>query len=354
MRLEFIDRVKEEEVLGRNIYTSEGNILLRVGTKLNRIYIEKLKKIGVLYIYIEDSRLDDVGEEDKQLLDLKSLTMKNMSKILKNICKKSSEREVRSSFKIIEDLIDYVIEMRDVNKYIYNIQSYDDYTYSHSIDTGIMATFLGEEVSGFNESELKDLGIGAILHDIGKTRVPISIISKKGSLNSEEYDEIKKHPIYGKKILEKNFFISDNVIKVVTEHHERVDGTGYPYGLQGINISKFGKIISVCDVYDSIMSNRCYREKFAPNDAYELILSGSGTIFDTKIVEGFKNTFSVYPLGSCVRLSNGIEGYVVKQNQGFPDKPVIRILYDTDTKNPIQFYEIDLVKSLNVVIKNVV
>lgn len=353
MRLEFMDRVKEDDILGRNIYTSDGNILLRAGIKLNLLYIEKLKKIGIFYIYVEDNRLDDVEEEDKQLLELKSLTMRNMSQIVKNICRNSNKNETKDSLKIVENLIDYIIEMGDVNKFLYNIQSYDNYTYGHSIDTGIMSTFLGERMN-FKENELKDLGIGAILHDIGKTKVPISIINKKGSLTCEEYEEIKKHPIYGKEILKDNFKISNNVVKVIVEHHERIDGTGYPYGLKGHQISKFGKIVCICDVYDSIMSDRCYREKFAPNDAYELILAGSGTMFDDKIVENFKNTFSVYPLGSCVRLSNGIEGYVIKQNPGFPDKPIIRVLYDSITKESIQFYEINLVKNINVIIKSIV
>lgn len=353
MRLEFMDRVKENDILGRNIYTNDGNILLRAGTKLSRLYIEKLKKVGVVYIYVEDERLDDIQEEDKKLLELKNLTMKNMSQVVKNISSNSSHQSAKESLKMVESLIDYIIEMKDVNKFIYNIQSYDNYTYEHSIDTGIMATFLGGKMN-LKENELRDLGVGAVLHDIGKTKVPISIIGKKGPLTSEEYDEIKRHPIYGKEMLEKNFKISNDVIRTVVEHHERVDGTGYPYGLNGYQISKFAKITSICDVYDSVMSNRSYREKFSPNDAYELILSGNGTMFDNKFLEGFRNTFSIYPLGVCVRLSNGIEGYVIKQNSGFPDKPIIRVLYDPITKKGVPFYEIDLVKSINIIIEGMV
>jgi len=175
MRLEFMDRVKEDDILGRNIYTNDGNILLRAGIKLNPLYIEKLKKIGILYIYVEDSRLDDVEEEDKQLLELKNTTMRNMSQIVRNICANGNQKETKNSLRMVEDLIDYIIEMRDVNKFLYNIQSYDNYTYGHSIDTGIMSTFLGEKMN-LKETELKDLGIGAVLHDIGKTRVPIDMM----------------------------------------------------------------------------------------------------------------------------------------------------------------------------------
>lgn len=119
-------------------------------------------------------------------------------------------------------------------------------------------------------------------------------------------------------------------------------------------ISYWSKIVSVCDVYTAVSANRSYRPRFSPNEAYELVLSGANIMFDDKIVNAFRRTFAVYPLGCCVRLSNGTEGYVVKQNENFADKPIIRVLYDPVTKNPIQPYEIDLVEKINVVIESVV
>jgi HD-GYP domain-containing protein (c-di-GMP phosphodiesterase class II) len=216
-----------------------------------------------------------------------------------------------------------------------------------------MATFLGIS-SKLNKWDLQEIGIGGILHDIGKTLIPTEILNKQGKLSDEEFNEIKKHPVYGGNLLKKNVRIPDSIIKVVEQHHERVDGKGYPYRLERKQISKFAKIVCVCDVYDAVSNDRCYRGKFSPNDAYELILSGNGTSFDEQIVADFKNTFAIYPLGSCVKLSNGEEGYVVSQNKGFPDRPMIRVLYDKDTRRPISFYEIDLLKNSNIVIQNIV
>jgi HD-GYP domain-containing protein (c-di-GMP phosphodiesterase class II) len=352
MRLEFIDRVREEDVLGKNILTNDGKILLRAGVQLTHRYIEKLKELGVFFVYVEDDRLEDVLVEDSRLSELKQATMKNMSSIIKNVHSCNS-KDVKESLNIIEDLVDYIISMGDVNKSLYDIQTYDNYTFVHSLDTCIMASFLGLS-HGFIEKELKELAVGAILHDIGKTKISSKIINKCGPLTDEEFIEIKKHPVYGEEILSKNVRIPDNAIKAVLQHHERIDGRGYPYNLTDREISKFGKIVSVCDVYDAISNDRVYRKKFSPNSAYELILAGSGTAFDNTIVQSFRATFAVFPLGCCVKLSNSIEGYVIRQNKNFPDRPVVRVLYDHLSKAPIPFYEIDLLENSNVVIEAIV
>lgn len=352
MRLEFIDRVKEKDILGKSILTYEGQVLLRAGVKLNRSYIDKLKKLGVFYIYVEDERLEDVYVEDEKLTQLKQSSMKSMSKIVANL-NNYNEKKLRQSLKTVEEMINYIITVGDVNKSIYDIKTYDNYTFIHSIDTCIMASFLGIS-TGYDEFKVKELGVGAILHDIGKTKIPIEILNKKSKLTDEEFGEIKKHPIYGSKILKKIFGTYSPIIKIVEQHHERVDGRGYPYGLTDKQITNFAKVVCICDVYDAVSNDRCYRKKFRPNDAYELILSGSGSSFDQKLVLYFKNTFAVYPLGCCVKLSNGIEGYVVRQNEGFPDRPVIRVLKDPETGTNIPGYEVDLLKNLNVIVEEIV
>ncbi|EQB89000.1 hypothetical protein M918_22350 [Clostridium sp. BL8] len=204
------------------------------------------------------------------------------------------------------------------------------------------------------KESIREVTIGGLLHDLGKIKVSSTIINKNGPLTDEEFEEMKKHPIYGKELLEENINIPHSSIVGIEQHHEKVNGKGYPYGLTGNEISKYGKIICICDVYDAVSSDRSYRNKFNPSDAYELILAGCGSSFDSSIVKSFKETFSVYPLGCCVRLSNGIEGYVIKQNKNFPDRPVLRILYDNETKIPIKFYEIDLLETPNLIIERVI
>lgn len=348
MRLEFIDRIKENDVLGKNIYTSDGNILLRAGIMLSNRYIYRLKNLGIFYLYVEDDRLEDIDVEDKKVNELKKVAMKNMDKIFRNV-QSGNKLNVRESVKRVEELIEYIISSGDINKSLSGIRTYDNYTYVHCIDTGIMATFLGLNLK-LKGIGLVNLGIGATLHDIGKLKVNKNITGKVGNLTESEFNEMKNHPIYGRELLDRNMSISETSIEIVAQHHERVDGRGYPYKLKGNEISMYAKIVAVCDVYDAVSNDRCYRKRFKPNDAYELILSGSGTAFDRDIIKKFKKTFSIYPLGSCVRLSNGVEAYVIRQNQNFPDRPVVRVLYDIHTRRGIPFYEIDLIKDINITI----
>lgn len=352
MRLEFINKVKEKDVLGKSILTSEGQVLLRAGVELNNNYIDKLEELGVFYLYVEDERLEDVDVEDEKLTKLKQFTIRSMSNILANL-HDCNGRKLKKSLSNVEDMISYIIELGDVNKSLYDIQTYDNYTFIHSIDVCIMASFLGIS-AGYNQWDLKEIGVGAALHDVGKIKIPMTILNKKDKLTDKEFYEIKKHPIYGSQILKKNFAISNNIIKMVEQHHERVDGRGYPYGLNNKQITGAAKLVCICDVYDAVSNDRCYRKKFNPSDAYELILSGSGSSFDQSLVSYFKNTFAIYPLGCCVKLSNEVEGYVIKQNRGFPDRPVIRVLYDTKTKESIPAFEIDLLKNTNIIITTIV
>lgn len=346
MRLECIDNVREMEVLGKSILSDDGQILLKSGVVLTDRYLKKLKTLGVYYIYVEDERLEDVKVEDTELTELKQCAIKSLSRVAKNVSL-NGEREVKDSIEKVKSLVEYILDNKDVDKSLNDIKTYDNYTYVHCLDTSIMATFLAASLN-INKDKIKELATGAVLHDVGKTKISNKIINKTGKLTEEEFKEIRKHPIYGRDILEKKFYMSDIILKTVSEHHERVDGKGYPYGLEGNNISKYGRIVAICDVYDAVSSDRCYRRRFSPSEAYELILAGSGNAFDEDMIMKFRNTFSVYPLGAKIRLSNGIEGYVSGQNKGYPDRPIIRVF---DDYNKSSYKEIDLLKCTNVTVK---
>lgn len=352
MRLEFINRIKENEVLGKNIFTSEGKILLKSGTRLTKSYLEKIQSLGVYYIYVVDARLEDISVEDELLTELKQHTMNSISTIIKSTFN-YNKKQMSDSLLTVETLIQYIISNGDINKSLYDIQTYSNSTYVHSLNVCIMSVFLGQSL-GLGEKNLTDLGTAAILHDIGKQKVSANILNKVTPLTQEETDELKKHTLYGEEILKKNVRISEPIIRAVLEHHERVDGNGYPHGLVDTQISRFAKIISVSDVYDTISNTKTYKKNYTPQDAYELILAGSGILFDKLVVQKFRQTFAVYPLGCCVKLSNGVEGYVIMQNENFPDRPVIRVLYNHVSKEPILFYEIDLLKNLSLVINEII
>lgn len=351
MKLTFVNNLEGSEVLAKNILRDDGKVLLMAGTKLTTEFIRKLRNFGIFFVYIQHDALSNITD-DKRLNELKEEALKTLPHIFNDLIN-HDEKNLRNSLLVVGNLVDYIIETGAVNINLYEVKTYDNYTYIHSVDTCIMACFIGMTVN-LDKEELKELAVAAILHDIGKTKISNQIINKKTPLTNTEFIEIKKHPIYGEEILRTSDSLSECIIKSVLEHHERIDGKGYPKGLIGDQIHKFAKIISISDVYTAVSANRSYRSKFTPSEAYELILSGSGTMFDSEIVNSFRKTFAIYPLGCCIRLSSGMEGLVVKQNKYFPDKPVIRVLYDSKTSNPLPYYEIDLLTNLNLVIESVV
>ena len=347
MRLEFIDDVKEGEILGKNILDDNDNILLRAGTILTQNYVQRLKRLGVNSLYIRDDRMADVCIVDEGLEKIKRDARKSMKNIVLNI-KNSYNIErtkVKEAEKVVEELVDTILDTKEIVDKLYDIKVHDEYTAVHSIETGVLSAFLANDI--IRKNDLKDLTVGAILHDIGKTKVPAEIINKPGRLTEEEFEIIKKHPLYGVDIVRDIFGEHTVMIDAIRGHHERIDGLGYPYGLSGKKVKKEANIVSICDVYNAVSTKRSYRDEMKPSDAYELILAGSGTQFDEELVRHFKSVFYVYRLGTKVLLSNGEEGYVVAQNPNFPDRPKVRVF---QVKENGAIREIDLVKETNIVI----
>lgn len=351
MKLTFVSNLEGTEVLEKSILSADGKTLLKRGTKLTKESISKLKNHGVFFVYIKYGLTEHLSD-DEQLNELKGEALKGLPNIFNDLINGDDEN-LKNSILIVGKLVDHIIESGVVNTNLYEVKAYDNYTYIHSVDTCIMACFIGMSVN-LNKNELTELAIAAILHDIGKTKISNTIINKNTPLTNEEFIEIKNHPLYGEEILKASKVLSPRIVEAVLEHHERIDGKGYPYGIAGDLIHTFAKVVSICDVYTAVSANRSYRSRFAPNEAYELILSGSGTMFDPDLVHTFRKTFSIYPLGCYVKLSNGMDGYVIKQNIFFPDKPVVRVVHDSQTKNSQLNYEIDLLTSLNLVIDSVV
>lgn len=352
MRLVSIERVKPGDILGQSVLGVDGCLMLREGIILTENYINKLISIGIIYIYIKDSNLEDIKPEDPELIEFKRETVKSLSRVFSKL-QYNDTVCIKNTLSVITEMVEYLIDNKEIDSaYLLELKTFDNYTYIHSLNTCVLALFFGIQLS-YSRSMLIDLGMGALLHDIGKTRVPIEVLNKHGKLTREEFDIIKKHPELGFKMLENVKEVSDRSKAIVLEHHERIDGKGYPSGLKGNRIHKFSKITCISDVYDAIVSDRVYRRGFPANEAYEFILGGSESFFEFELINIFKNNFSIYPLGGCLKLSNGLEGFVVGHNKGFPDRPIVRILYD-ESGNKIEPVEINLIDRVDICVNHII
>ncbi|QUH21785.1 HD-GYP domain-containing protein [Alkaliphilus sp. B6464] len=201
---------------------------------------------------------------------------------IKKIRSDNLEVAMRVAHKVLDRLLG------DINliNHASDMRLFDEYTYLHSVNVMVISIIIGIGV-GFNDKELSDLGLAAILHDLGKTLVPLDILNKPGKLTDEEFSVMKKHAELGYDLLRDYENLSYQVKLGICEHHEKFDGTGYPYGKCGKKISLLGRIISVADVYDALTSNRIYRKGMDPSEALDFIIKNTGIMFDADIVEIF-------------------------------------------------------------------
>jgi HD-GYP domain-containing protein (c-di-GMP phosphodiesterase class II) len=177
-----------------------------------------------------------------------------------------------------------------------------------------------------NRRELYYLGMAAMLHDIGKKFISSEILDKEGPLTDSEFIEIKKHPKLGYEHIKDNYNLPASVYIAILQHHEKFDGSGYPDSKNGKDISLFGRILLVADIYDALVSKRPYHNAYSPSEAIEYIMSSNGAMFDPNILEAFLKKVAAYPIGSCVELSNGIKALVVENFQDANLRPLVRYI----------------------------
>ncbi|MEG0372002.1 MAG: HD-GYP domain-containing protein, partial [Clostridium sp.] len=223
--------------------------------------------------------------------------------------------------------------------------------FTHSLNTASLAVFLGIKLN-LNDEQLKELATSALIHDIGMYKLPKEILEKNLELTDADIKIIKNHTIYGYELLKPIKDISEGCKKAILHHHERYDGRGYPSRIIGKSIPLYSRIIAVADIFCSLTTKVRNHNGYSFEDSYEYILAGSGLYFDPDVVEVFQKYFVIYPTKTKVRLSNGLVGFVLSQNLGFPDRPNIKVTQDS---NGIHRFPItlDLIKKTNLKIEEV-
>lgn len=330
MRLVNIRYVEEGSILARPVINSSGMVLLRAGVHMTTSYIERLRTMGYDVLFIQDDRLDDVEIHTAITAQTREVAYKSIELISKYIENNSKDALPIDKIRMtVQQMINDLLFSSDILGNLSEIQGYDDYTFHHSVNTTIISLILGI-ASGYSEQKLIELGMGVLMHDIGKIKVPGEILNKKTPLTEAEFGEIKQHTTYGFEILRKNNDISLLSAHVAFQHQEKWDGSGYPRGLKGSGIHEYGRLAAVADVYEALTSKRVYRKAIEPNAAFEYIISQGNTHFDPQVLEVFKKNIAVYPSGSGVLLSNGQRGNVIKQNPAFPNRPYVRVFYENE------------------------
>jgi len=351
MRRISIDQAKPGMVNARHIYSAEGRTLLAAGIVLNEYYINRLKELGIYSIYIRDESTEELNLPEIVSERTRLETVKTVREAFRALetNRNINTRAIRSA---VDSILDEILSNTDILVQLSDIRSYDDYNFYHSVNVCILSLMTGVSL-GMNMLQLRDLGVGALLHDVGKIKVPESILNKPGPLTPAEFEEVKKHTVYGFDILRQYPDISLLSSHVAFQHHERVDGSGYPRGLKENEIHEYARIVAVTDVYDALLADRVYRKGLIPYQAIQIITRGAYTSFDPRIVGAFLENIAIYPVGSVVQLNTGDIGIVVDVNKKSQHKPVIRRLLDHRGQKVKEPQEIDLDKLHTVYIVKV-
>lgn len=324
------DGMRLARPLYRNIDT-----MLASGVVLNEQYISSIQRCGFSGVYIDDDLSADL-EIDTMISDeLRLETTRSLKKIIDSAASGASLSKPPDISKNVESIVDELFSNRDVMVNMLDLSSYDNYTCSHSLNVAVLSIVLAMGM-GFPRSETVGIGAGAILHDIGKVFVNRSILQKNGPLTDEEFAIIKKHPKDGYDYISKRYHIPLRHCDTILDHHEKFDGTGYPNGKKGTDISLFGRICAVADVYDALASKRPYRDAIIPCECVEYIMGGADTLFDPRVVDIFSQRIAPYPVGTSVKLSNGWVGLVVENYVSYSLRPRLRI-YEQDGQRVTPF-----------------
>lgn len=343
-----IDSVRIGSKLGRTIFGANGGELLTAGVELRECHLERLKKFGVDSLYLDDEISEGIEVNDV----IKDETRNEAIFLVKDMMNNyhfSSSVDVPEVKRMVNKILDELLINDDILYNLSEIKYVDDYTFEHSVNVCILSLITGIGL-GFDINNLRDLGTGAILHDIGKLCIPKEILKKPSQLTVEEFEEIKKHTFLGYDILKKSGNISLVSSYIAFGHHERYDGSGYPLQLKKENIQIFARIVAIADVYDALTSDRVYRKKLKPNEVYDYITSLGIYHFDPLVIDSFVRYVTVYPVGTGVLLNTRERAIVAKSNRSFPTRPVVRVIYDKGMKKKAIHKEIDLSEQSNIFI----
>lgn len=328
------------EIIAEDIYNNNGIILVSKDTIINNYIKYKLIDLGVyqIKVYDEDENSAQYTEFKRQYKECLLLVKELLSDI-----SSGNYHKIDKVANYITDLIyqnitdcDYMI------KCLQKIRSKDEYTYTHCINTAFYSMLIGYW-NNMPKDKLIELVCAALLHDIGKTKIPLEILNKKGRLDADEFEIMKSHASEGYEIVKNIPDFSFDMKKAILLHHERMDGSGYPFGLKGDLINLYARIISIADVYDAMTQDRIYKEKVSPFETFEMFLTEGIRQFDYHLLYNFMKHIAPFYIGTNVELTNGEIGeivYIPPQDIVYPILSVNSVYVDLSKETDIRVLKV--------------
>jgi HD-GYP domain-containing protein (c-di-GMP phosphodiesterase class II) len=345
----------------------------RKGFIRSEVTVEKIARLGVKHVYIDTDRGPDSpdGEPAREVDRANELALNRVAEASPVAFRRADVAEEMTSalaihrqaqglvgnlmqdvklgkaidlspvHELADDLQGSVFRNHNALACLGRIREKDNYLLEHSVNLSVLMSIFGKSV-GHSSDVLHQTIVGALLHDIGKILTPDEILHKPGRLTADEFEIMKGHAAHSHQILSTTEGIGELSVLTAAEHHERMDGTGYPKGLHGDEISIYGRMVAIADVYDAITSDRVYHKGMTPTQGLKKLLEWSGDHLDPKLVRQFIRCLGLYPVGSLVLLESGRLGAVIEGNEDDQRQPVVRLMYHTRFRMPIPLETLDL------------
>lgn len=338
--------LREGMILGQDVFDRNMVLFLASGTILTGQHIRALSNMDVAVVAIvekfsEDGQTQPLIIEDRLATEYKR-SVENFKAIFKEtrIGKKLVHEELDAC---VAPLLEAISDNNNIAKRLWQIESCDEYTYDHSVQVCMIAALLGKWL-GYKDKELKAIAVAGLLHDIGKINIPDEILNKPVELNEEEFRIMKTHATLGYVLLMNNKDFDDETLMAVLQHHESYDGSGYPNGLKGKDISRYARIITIADVYSAMISDRIYRKRRSPFEVARIIMDSTFGCFDPYYSMIFLNKISQFYVGNIVKLTTGEIGEVVMIPKNEPARPLVKV----------EDRFVDLLKTMDVEIEEII
>lgn len=341
-----VKNLKQGMIIAQSIYNKHGACYLVKGQPITNEYIRQLEKIGIPTVAVTSANPnfklmppEDIVQEKTRINAIERVYDTFQS------VEERGQLDVDTMQGISEDIIFDIIDRKENLVQLTDIRLHDTYTFAHSVNVAILSAMLGM-LCHYTKKELLLLTLGALLHDLGKINVPAAILTKTTGLSEEEFSIVKRHPLDGAeriKGMELNLPSPAVLAAIASEHHEHIDGHGYPRGLRDEQIHRYAKIVAIADVYDALTSERPYKKAYTPNVAYNIMTNVNQGQFDRELLNLFFNNVSLYPTGTVLKTVYGY-GIVKTCSFGKTETPTVVLFADNEANILSAPYTIDLSK----------
>lgn len=348
MRKILVDAIKGTEILARDVYSDLDVIIMPAGIVLKKEYVARLKTLNIHYIYIEDDLAKGVREDEIIELQMKEQYQATVKATLQKFacCQNAELKALR---KVAEEVIFGLLKQPSILFNMEGVRQKNESAYSHSLNVCTLSVFLALRMK-LPREKVEEIAVGSLLHDLGLSFVSIDYRDiAMDHMTEKELRDVKKHVIFGYTALEKEKWLSNIAKNIILSHHERLDGSGYPMHLKGKKISIENRIVAVCDEFDRLVYG-FFSASMKVHEAIEYIVAQAGTKYDPQVIKVFNESVAPFPNGAIVITNKKETGIVLGQNFGFPSRPTIRLINDSDGNAYKDWIEKDLTKDLTTFI----